>query len=62
MVSCFCQDNGGESFYSDDICGNFTIPCDQEPETIWQSDLIVTGTISVYYSKGCAEGSSLIFY
>ncbi|WP_345239287.1 DUF3992 domain-containing protein [Pontibacillus salipaludis] len=52
MVKCWCED-GGDMFFSDDFCGNFTIECGEEPESVWQSELIVTGTVSVYYAKGC---------
>lgn len=55
MVRCWCE-NDSEMFYSDDFCGNFTMDCSEEPESIWQSELVVTGTVSVYYARGCAEG------
>ncbi|MEC3885354.1 S-Ena type endospore appendage [Halobacillus sp. HZG1] len=55
MVRCWCEEDG-DMFYSDDFCGNFTIDCGEEPESVWESELVVTGTVSVYYAKGCSDG------
>ena len=56
MGNACCPDRGG-IFLTDEFCGNFTIPCEDgaDPVTVWNSDFEVSGTVSVFYDRGCAD-------
>ncbi|CAH0224516.1 hypothetical protein SRABI80_02368 [Peribacillus frigoritolerans] len=39
---------------TDEICGNFNIPCGSSNFTVWNTtEVAPSGTVSVFYSDGC---------
>jgi hypothetical protein len=41
---------------TDEICGNFSLPCGFSNFTVWNTtEVVPSGTVSIFYSDGCSE-------
>lgn len=59
VMGCCCPD-AVSTLASNEICGNFAVPCQTDtptPVVLYDTDGTVTpsGTVSIYYDKGCGE-------
>jgi len=65
MSGCCCPDRGGAGdFLTDEVCGNFSISCNDtdRTQTVWESVLNDTttspvsgGTVTVFFDRGCGD-------